>query len=123
MGFPGVMRQHVFNFEEPEEVTLTIGNARRSEAKNIHLPNVSMSIWTMDKREESVLGPEKLVDINWRTPLHYAAEKGRLEAMKLLVGYAGINDDVADKHGKKAADLALENNFYDVYSVLENLWS
>jgi len=52
------------------------------KAKNICFINVSVSRWTIDKRESSILRPEKLVDLNFRTPLHYATESGRLEAVK-----------------------------------------
>jgi ankyrin repeat protein len=76
-----------------------------------------VSRWTIDKREDSNLRPGKLVDLNFRTPLHYAAESGRLEAVKFILGYTGINVDLEDNKTQKAVDLALENNVYDVYSV------
>jgi ankyrin repeat protein len=61
---------------------------------------------------------EKLVDVDGRMPLHLAVEGGRLEAVKYMLAFSGLKADVRDKEGRMAADLALENNFYDVYSVL-----
>jgi ankyrin repeat protein len=61
---------------------------------------------------------EKLVDVDGRTPLHLAAEGGKLEVVKHMLAFSGLKADVRDKEGRTAADLALENNFYDVYSVL-----
>lgn len=115
---PSFLRANYVHFKKPGEVTLTIGDARRREDKNICFPNVSVSRWTIDKREDSIICPEKLVDLKSRTPLHYAAESGHLEAVKFILQYMGINVDVKDNKAQKAIDLALENNFYDVYSIL-----
>jgi hypothetical protein len=82
-----------------------------------------VSKWTIvDKREDSTnLCPENLVDLNFRTPLHYAAE--RLEAVKFILGYTGINVDLDDNKTQKPVDLALDN-IYDVYSVfLGGFWT
>jgi ankyrin repeat protein len=115
---PAPFRAHSYHFTEPEEVKLTIGDARRREDTNICFPNVSVSTWTIDKREDSILRPEKLVDLKFRTPLHYAAESGHLEAVKFILRYMGINVDVEDNKAQKAVDLAQENNFYDISSIL-----
>jgi hypothetical protein len=118
---PSFLRSGYEHYDKPEEVTFTIGDARRRDNKNVCFPNVSASRWTIDRREDSILHPGRLVDVKFRTPLHYAAESGSLEAVKLILGYTGINVDVEDNDAKKAVDLALENNFYDVYSAFENL--
>jgi hypothetical protein len=55
------------------------------------------------------------VDLNFRTPVHYAAESGRLEAVKFILGHRGSNVDLEDNKAQKAVDLAPENNVYDVF--------
>jgi ankyrin repeat protein len=117
---PSFLREHTILFSKPEEITLTIGDARRREVKNICFPNVSVSMWTIDM-QEGILCPKKLVDAESRTPLHYAAESGHLKAVELILRYMDINVHLEDNNTKQAQDLALENNFYDVYSIFENL--
>ncbi|KAJ7807884.1 ankyrin repeat-containing domain protein [Mycena leptocephala] len=91
----------------------------------LYLPNVSVSEWPDERWDEEdcsydsgFVPAEKLVDVDGRTPLHLAAEGGKLEVVKHMLAFSGLKADVRDKEGRTAADLALENNFYDVYSVL-----
>ncbi|KAJ6592897.1 ankyrin repeat-containing domain protein [Mycena capillaripes] len=107
-----------------DDVRLTVGDAaqRQDRRDHLYLPNVSVSKWP-DERWDSYydsnfVPAEKLVDMDGRTPLHLAAEGGRLEAVKYMLAFSGLKADVRDKEGRTAADLALENSFYDIYSVL-----
>ncbi|KAJ7257836.1 hypothetical protein C8J57DRAFT_1342901 [Mycena rebaudengoi] len=107
------------------DVRLTVGDAARRQ-DHLYLPNVSVSEWPDERWDEGdysyydsgFVPAEKLVDVDGRTPLHLAAERGRLEAVKYMLAFSGLKADVRDKEDKTAAKLALENNFYDVYSVL-----
>ncbi|KAJ7205281.1 hypothetical protein GGX14DRAFT_458895, partial [Mycena pura] len=119
-----------FSVADGDDVRLTVGDAarRRDDPDRLYLPNVSMSEWPDERWDEEVysrfdssFGPaasEKLVDVDGRTPLHLAAAEGRLEAVKYMLAFSGVPADMRDKEGRTAADLALENNFFDIYSVL-----
>lgn len=102
------------------EVKFTVGNKKRREEENISLPNVSTSTWTLQKSDSIVLRGESWYDTIGRTPLHYAAEKGHLEAVRLFMDHTDIDVDVKDRDGKKAMDLALDKNFYSVYSAIKS---
>ncbi|KFY82480.1 hypothetical protein V498_08576 [Pseudogymnoascus sp. VKM F-4517 (FW-2822)] len=118
---PSFLRASVVFFDKPRrDVTLTIGNDRRRDDENLCFPNVSVASWTIYKQRGSVVRPRRLLDGRSRTPLHYAAENGNLEAVRLVLEFTDICVDIKDKEGKKAADLALGNNFYDIYSLFKN---
>jgi Ankyrin repeats (many copies) len=87
--------------------------------EQLSLPNISPSDWSVIMQEADT-DPERMLDTKLRTPLHYAAERGSLEAVKVLLEDPVIDVDAEDSEGKKAADLALENNFYGVYSALQD---
>tara|TARA_R110002003_G_scaffold248_5_gene17713 strand:- start:21830 stop:23038 length:1209 start_codon:yes stop_codon:yes gene_type:complete len=101
------------------EVNFTVGDNKRRDEENISLPNVSTSTWTLQKSDSISLRGESWHDTVGRTPLHYAAEKGHVEAIRLFLDHTDVDIDVEDRNGKKAEDLALDKNFYDVYSALK----
>ncbi|KAJ7279155.1 hypothetical protein C8J57DRAFT_1305719, partial [Mycena rebaudengoi] len=127
---PSFMMPHHIYFSggDDDDVRLTVGDAtrRRDHLDRLYLPNVSVSEWPDERSYEGdysyydsgFVPAEKPVDVDGRTPLHLAAEGGRLEAVKYMLAFSGLKADVKDKEGKTAAELALENSFYDVYSVL-----
>jgi len=57
-------------------------------------------------------------DKNLKTPLHTAAEDGKLNIVKYLVEIAQTQTDPIDKSGKLPIDLAEENNHKDVVEYL-----
>ncbi|RHZ53721.1 uncharacterized protein CDV56_102257 [Aspergillus thermomutatus] len=121
LGVPSFLRKHYIYMDEPKEDKLTIGGPRRGEIQNIYLPNVSVSEWELDTDEgKTLVRLEEQVDCRGRTPLHYAAEGEHLEAVKLLLKYDGIDVQARDNSGRRAIDLALDNNFYDVLNVLQD---
>jgi ankyrin repeat protein len=101
------------------EVKFTVGDNKRREEENISLPNVSTSTWTLQKSDSISLRGESWHDTIGRTPLHYAAERGHVEAIRLFLDYTDVDIDVEDRDGKKAIDLALDKNFYDVNSAIK----
>ncbi|XTI84864.1 ankyrin repeat-containing domain protein [Cenococcum geophilum] len=110
---PSFLRHASIGFYQHDEITFTVGDAKRCMDERICLPNVSVSTWTLEKTS---LMPQ---DAKSKTPLHYAAEAGHVDAVELLLEYTHVEVGLKDDEGKTAADLALENNFYDVYSVLQ----
>lgn len=100
------------------EVEFTIGDKKRRQEEKISLPNVSTSTWTLQKSESIRLDGATWCDTVGRTPLHYAAEQGHLDAVRLLLDYTNIDLTLEDCNGKKAVDLALEQKFYNVYSII-----
>ncbi|PKX90377.1 uncharacterized protein P174DRAFT_434760 [Aspergillus novofumigatus IBT 16806] len=107
--------------DEPKENKLTIGGPRRREIKNIHFPNVFCVGVGIGGRGGTLVRLEGEVDHKGRTPLHNAAESGHLEAEKLLFEVNDyINAQARDSSGRGAIDLALDNNFYDVFNGLQD---
>ncbi len=47
--------------------------------------NGPMSDWTVNEQEKSGIGSERLLEDRLRNSLHYAAEKGNLESVKLFL--------------------------------------
>lgn len=58
-------------------------------------------------------------DVYGQTPLHYAAENGLLDVVKLLIAHKA-RVDVQDKAGKTALDLARQNHHPDIVSVIQD---
>ena len=79
-----------------------------------------MCDWTVNDQEKSGIGSGRWLDDRLRNPLHFAAEKGNLEAVKLLLQHTQISANAVDLDAKTPAELALEKNFYDVYYLFEN---
>ncbi|KAF5603531.1 ankyrin repeat [Fusarium pseudocircinatum] len=103
----------------PPQPWLDIFEELPEETKDrIELPNITFSEWELTE-SESCLMPEKLKSAEKsRTPLHEAALHGRLAAVKFLLGYSGIDAKVRDVHGKTAADIALEGDYYDIHNLI-----
>lgn len=57
------------------------------------------------------------LDLSSATPLHHAAQHGKLEAVKWLIE-AGVSLDIKDEEEKSAADRARENKYYQVAELL-----
>ncbi|KAF4483528.1 hypothetical protein FAGAP_11698 [Fusarium agapanthi] len=88
-----------------------------STKDRIELPNINFSEWQLIE-SESCLMPEKLKsEEKSRTPLHEAALRGQLVAVKFLLSYAGIDVRVCDVDGKTAADIALDREDYDIHNL------
>ena len=123
-GVPSFLRASFIDFDhdwsEDTSIMLTIGNSQRRDESNICLPNVSMCDWIVNDQEKSGIGSGRWLDERLRNPLHYAAEKGNLEAVKLLLQHTQISANAVDLDAKTPAELALEKNFYDVYYLFEN---
>ncbi|KAF5557203.1 hypothetical protein FPHYL_7792 [Fusarium phyllophilum] len=84
----------------------------------IELPNINFSEWPL-MRSQSCLIPERLTSKGKsRTPLHEAAWRGRLAAVRFLLSYSGIDAGIRDVYGKTAADMALNRDYYDIYNLI-----
>ena len=118
---PSFLQHSFVNMTAPEDVQLTVGEARLRGGKDaIEVPNVECSEWLLLKEECCLYSKRLVTPKSKRTPLHYAAAHGHLEAVKLLVAHTSIDVDARDGMGKTAADWALQNDFYDVHYLLEN---
>ncbi|KAH7096041.1 ankyrin repeat-containing domain protein [Paraphoma chrysanthemicola] len=100
------------------DIQFTIGCERRRNEERMTLPNVSTSTWTLQESASTSLRGDSWHDELGRTPLHYAAERGHIEAVRLFLDHTAVDIDVKDRNGKRAVDLALENDFYNVYSAI-----
>ncbi|KAF5557260.1 hypothetical protein FNAPI_5472 [Fusarium napiforme] len=103
----------------PPQPWLDIFEELPAETKDrIELPNINFSECELTE-SESCLMPEKLKSAEKsRTPLHEAALHGQLAAVKFLLEYSEINAKLRDIHGKTAADIALEGDYYDIHNLI-----
>jgi len=108
-------------------VDLYVGRRSRRTEEYISLPNVTASGWDSSVRPLTNAANAclaHLTDDLGNTPMHYAAERGHLEAVELLLELGdakGRSSQVfpKNKSGKTPLCLALENNHFDVHSILE----
>ncbi|KAF5618586.1 hypothetical protein F52700_12106 [Fusarium sp. NRRL 52700] len=105
--------------DKPPQSWLDIFKELPASTKDrIELPNTNFSEWQLTE-SESCLMPEKLKSAEKsRTPLHEAALRGKLAAVKFLLSYSGINAKMCDVDGKTAADMALDRDDYDIYNLI-----
>ncbi|KAF5578568.1 ankyrin [Fusarium pseudoanthophilum] len=120
-GFKGeyLVSDLVPNLDGPPQPWLDIFQELPEETRDrIELPNITFSEWQLTESENCLM-PEKLKSTEEsRTPLHEAASHGQLAAVKFLLEYSGIDAEVRDVHGKTAADIALEGDYYDIHNLI-----
>ncbi|KAF4451528.1 ankyrin-1 [Fusarium albosuccineum] len=120
---PSFLRGGQVTFEEPGDVTFSIGGEWRKEEECITLPNVYIDEWDIKRSivvtKNFVLASEK--NHQGKTPLHLAARRGHSDFVNVLLEITDQDVSVTDNQGRTAADCASEGNHFDIYSVLENL--
>lgn len=63
---------------------------------------------------------KKQMERKGRASLHYAAEDGHWEAVKLLSKHDCVSVQARDNSSRRDMDLALDNDFYDVFKALQD---
>ncbi|KAF4423684.1 putative ankyrin repeat-containing protein [Fusarium austroafricanum] len=109
------------DFLQPHiDIKFTISNKKRMTEESITLPNGSVSEWRLTRLTVTNETAKLIVRTNkqGKTPLHCAAQNGRLDAVELLLELTDADVAATDTQGKTAAHLALENSYFDIYCVL-----
>lgn len=121
---PGNMT--LIHMSAPGSVSLSTGRRCRRTEEYISLPNVTASGWDSSVRPLTS-APHAflahLTDDIGNTPMHYAAEGGHLEAVELLLELTDAKSRSSrafpkNKRGKTPLCLALQNNYFDIHSIL-----